>query len=456
MLITEIDITNFRSIARLHLKELGPAAVFYGRNGSGKSNIIAAVAAGVRLIRSLAPACPSTAANASGVGGVLQPGDFRLPGDGSCSIGVVIEASAGDPVLLLDDMPITRLSFRVAAQLRADRTPVAWISSLTGRAAGSDVNLIDVLRAEQHAIPTNWPIAREADTSRQRERFAAVINAIQSFMASRLDGWAYRVVNDLRHLGRTESNARKLGDVAAMLAAGDLKGAFAAAHQHPTPEVRDRFSQLRRLLRDEPLSLPEFDPIRLPDGDVDVQTRIPGGGAVSIDFSGLGIQQLFYIVASIALAPAGCVAIEEPEAHLHAPTSGRALRQLLSRMLEPDDPLVSQLFVATHSNLFDLDRSGYYHVELVDGSTRVHRRRDLVTIDRDHLWEPGPARHALEDAIRVLPPDTVVAHQPDGTPVAATQMIESLLADDDLARQFCEDVVGAAVRAVRVRAKSAS
>lgn len=459
MRITDVEIANFRSISSLRLNGLGRAVVFYGRNGAGKSNIIAAIAAAVKVAEALARSgLPKASSNATAVGDAVRPADFRVQGDGTMSLGLTVAASEKKPIFVIDTMPVTRLEFRVVVELRPGDAPVAWCSKLLGRIGktNQDVDLAALMRGDEKAVPATWPVLKEGDNARKRERMAAIANVIQPFIATKLSGPTFRVVSDLRHLGAQSSDARNAGDIPSMLAAGDLKGAFAAAHQHIRPDVRDRFLRLRKLLSEEPLSLPEFDPVRVPNGMIDVQTRLPGGAAVSIDLSGLGVQQLFYIVASIALDPALSVAIEEPEAHLHAPTSGRALRSLLASMLAPESGMVDQLFVATHSNLFDLDPNGYWNVEIREGATHAERRSDLASIDRDHLWEPGPAKHALEDIMRVLPADTVVARRPDGAPVTAAEMVASLQSDDDVAKQFCDDVIGAAVRAVRVRAATSS
>lgn len=61
---------------------------------------------------------------------------------------------------------------------------------------------------------------------------------------------------------------------------------------------------------------------------------------------------------------------------------------------------VDQLFLATHSNLFDLDPSGYWDVSLVEGATTV-QRKPLDEVDRLHLFEPGPAKHQIQELLRI-------------------------------------------------------
>lgn len=176
---------------------------------------------------------------------------------------------------------------------------------------------------------------------------------------------------------------------------------------------------------------------------------------VPLDLAGLGIAQIYSIVAQILLPGMRAVGIEEPEAHLHAPTSGLHLRELLERMV--DEQFIDQLFIATHSNLFDLDETGYYDVSFdPERGTVVERKNDLIEIDQRHLYEPGPAKHALLGFLQYMEPDAVVFRTDDGAPVNVKEMLDMLQRDDPLALAFLRDVTGAAVRAVRVKSKKAS
>ena len=236
---------------------------------------------------------------------------------------------------------------------------------------------------------------------------------------------------------------------------GRLKNALLAAHIGPSHEVRKRLDALRQLLSGEPLHRPPFFPVQDPrTAAVDLRERLPepnpDGLDVSIDLAGLGIAQVYSILAQAMLLGARIIGIEEPEAHLHAPTSGRALRQLLVRLVE--EKYVDQLFIATHSNLFDLDPTGYFDVSLVDGATVV-KREDLTRIDREHLCEPGPAKHALQRLLQYAPEDEIVFRRADGSSVTAKKMLTLLQEDDALAVKFLQDVHGAAVRMVKVQAK---
>ncbi|GAB4542100.1 MAG: hypothetical protein Tsb0020_54700 [Haliangiales bacterium] len=221
--------------------------------------------------------------------------------------------------------------------------------------------------------------------------------------------------------------------------------------------MRRRYRDLQALLQAKPLNRPGFDITHDPaSGEIDVvETKIIDGQPhdVPLDLVGLGLAQVYRIVAQCILAGTFAVGIEEPEAHLHAPTSGMKLRQVLSQLVE-SGPL-SQLFIATHSNLFDLDPKGYFDVSHDAERGTVVERKPLSEIDRAHLYEPGPAKHALQQMLGYLEADTVVFRRPDGAPVSAGEMLAMLQRDDPIAKAFTDDIHGAALRSVRVKHKQA-
>lgn len=300
--------------------------------------------------------------------------------------------------------------------------------------------------------PKSQPYETNEDYSlrmRQRDQLRALL--------IELSARAYALVSADR-LPRPEgTSAPPKGEdiVAWHLRAGRLKSALLAAQLSPNHEVRRKLAAFRALLAGEPLHRPHFAPVQDPrTGEIDLRELLPEpnpeGRDVSIDLAGLGIAQVYAILAQAMLLGARAVGIEEPEAHLHAPTSGRALRQLLVRLVEEQH--IDQLFIATHSNLFDLDPTGYYDVSLDDGSTVVERA-DLSRIDREHLYEPGPAKHALENLLQYAPEDEVVFRHPDGAGVTAKEMLRLLQEDDAVALRFLQDIHGAAVRMVKVQSK---
>jgi hypothetical protein len=260
---------------------------------------------------------------------------------------------------------------------------------------------------------------------------------------------------------RTEVRSKAAGeppDIPTLLARGRLKEALFQASNAPDPVIRRRFRQLQELLRGQPLQRRPFvvthDPgsneiqiVESLDESEDMPREVP------LDLAGLGIAQVYRILAQMLLHRARCVAIEEPEAHLHAPSTGMHLRALLDRLV--GEHYIDQLFVATHSNLFDLDPEGYWDVSHHGERGTVVERRPLQDIDLRHLYEPGPAKHALAGFLHYMAPDTVVFRRGDGTPVSIAEMRDMLQRDDPLAREFLEDVHAAAVRAVRVKHRSA-
>ena len=51
------------------------------------------------------------------------------------------------------------------------------------------------------------------------------------------------------------------------------------------------------------------------------------------------------------------------------------------------------------------------------------KRADLMQTDRDHLYEPGPAKHALERLLQYGPEDETIFRRGDGTGILAMEVL---------------------------------
>lgn len=218
--------------------------------------------------------------------------------------------------------------------------------------------------------------------------------------------------------------------------------------------TRDRFDELQKFIANT-LGRGRFDVLMNSEtGSLQLREALsepnPLGLDIPVDRTGLGIVQLYAIIAEIKLSGARLVALEEPEAHLHAPTLGRKLHDLLQSMVA--DSTIHQLFISTHSNLFDLDLTGYFDVRIDENGKTLVERRPIHDIDQ-HLYEPGPTLHALEELLRISDPERIMARRPDGTGVSVKEMLTLLQAADPIALEYLKDLHRAAVDMVGLRAR---
>lgn len=433
MRITAFWAKGYRSLVDVHLDDLGPFNVFYGPNGAGKSNILAAMRTLFRLLAwrsspEMSFEQPGLPIRYTGSTKILHSRDrSRFPPNQQMILGARIEETERDE---MEGM------WPIKKELMLEVT-YGWFK-------------------EELAISRfDWVLPRTAPSTSTQ-----VMG--ERFFDTRMHSFAYQVTTgmyeliDANRVPRREKLTSPTMNIPATLAAGKLKEGLFRASTHPSPELRRRFAQLQELLAGPPLHRPPFALVHdAYTGIVELveSTSIVGSGErpteVPLDLAGLGIAQIYSILGQALLRAADAVGIEEPEAHLHAPTSGLHLRQLLERLV--NENYLDQIFIATHSNLFDLDPKGYYDVSLDErGATRIERK-PLPEIDRRHLYEPGPAKHALADFLSYMEADEVVFRRPDGSPVSAGEMLEMLQHDDPVAVEFLRDVHGAALRAVRVR-----
>jgi hypothetical protein len=448
MRLTHFWAKGYRSLVDVDLTDLQAANVFYGPNGSGKSNVLAAISTFLDLVREL----------------------FRaLDGEQS------VENSEGRPhgrptkrgrgLRAMQPVSIARRDFN-----RRDPSAITLGGQL-GSAPESGLVIEFVVergRAEELsvmlrklALPESGDIAEALYAGELKAEvlaaFSAGLPATQIIESSGFLVTADRFPREeLGTIDVGRKGATSHSDlVFSLLRDRRLKEAFFRAQNSPDSDVRRRLRRLKEFLRKRPLERPDFTVVHdAQKGEFDLREQLPPPNPdeadISLDLAGLGVVQVYSILGQIFLGALRLVGIEEPEAHLHAQTTGRFLRQILERLLDEGD--VDQVFIATHSNLFDLDPTGYWDVRLDNGTTHV-RRGPLEQIDALHLYEPGPAKHAIHAFLSYLPPEEVVFRRPDGKAISAGEMLGMLQRDDEDAVAFLRDVHGAAVRAVRVRAK---
>lgn len=439
MRFSKLWFEGYRSLRQVELAWLPDRVVLYGPNGSGKSNLLQGAQVLLRAVVALA--------NRHG-----------RPPDAAMMAGADLEQ---DGIVRQDDVFVgaRRTAFQLGGtlELPIDTDPQQWAGAEVGveiswdgpgvpaRASLQRLNLIWSEPAGPPPFALLGPPTQAHPQTGELSQKALLEQALRELGPACQR--AFAMVSTDRTL-RPESFVT--ATVEEHLKQGRLKNALLAARVAPEVEIRKRFEHLVELLRREPLGRPRFDPVHDPIRNrVDLREEVPGSVPprdVPLDLKGLGVTQIYFILAGALLTGASVVGLEEPEAHLHAPTTGLHLRRLLDGLVpEP----IQQLFVATHSNLFDLDETGYFDVRLEGGATRVERCTDLSKIDEHHLYEPGPAKHALQRLLRVAPPDTVVFRDHQGHPIPAREMLRLLQQDDAAAVEFLRDVHATTIRALR-------
>lgn len=391
MRILRVEIANYRSLRHVVLDDLGPFVVLYGKNGAGKSNLIEGIRTAFEVFR----VCRSQGhARLRHTANILDEDDIhRRARGGEVRFDLTLLVGASE--------------YRLLASLPLDRSNGTW--TLNGQPVREKEPVLDqILDRGFHLVPAVREASRAHGDSRQDPR-------------------------ELLTVGRVE------------------EALYFAQSSHDI-QVRGAFKSLKSLLRGAPLHRPDFDAVRYPDGRYGLRENwdITSGVDMPLELSGLGIVQVYLVLSHILLSGSPVVGLEGPEAHLHAPTSGRHLRVLLQRLVEEPAFPVSQLFVATHSNLFDLDPHGYLDVSRDAKGGTVVRKRPRWELYGQHLYEPGPALEALRGMLEYLPGDTPVFEGREG-PVTADEMMRKLLDDDEDALSFLRDLHDAAVRTVRAR-----
>lgn len=424
MRITKFWAKGYRSLRAVELDGLGEFNVFYGPNGSGKSNVLAAIDTLLRApVGGVAGTIPPVAIVDRDFFGQAPTPELRL--------GAVIEFDPGEisapPKELVAGNAIQVEVTFVRPARNESRVSDFWVSEPGGARF--------VAQASQ-TLAVWW----------------------STILAPR----AFNFLPGSRVMGKeTEPLTPPDGGdpVLDEVRAGRIKTALFNAKNSPDGAVLARYEEMRALMSAR-FQRPTFNATRDPRTRIiELVEALPGPNpesfVVPIQQAGSGAEQLYSIIAMVLFAQKRIIGIDEPEAHLHAPTTGRRLRNALASMLEDHGGkrrVLDQLFIATHSNLFDLDPTGYWDVSMVDGETRIIRK-PLDEIDAHHLHEPGPAKHALMQLLRYAPEDEVVFRTGDGQQLKASETLQALKDDTDVAVAFLESMHAAAMQVTGLRAR---
>jgi hypothetical protein len=501
---------GFRSLRDVRLEGLGPFCVFYGPNGSGKSNILAGIRVLLEICRLEHHLHPPGAACSELIRAVLENqviesrDRYARSDDRTIVLGArFTNGTDAAPVLSSGPVRLVDLTVEYTLEWIVDRDPSLVLTQLEseGRDLRTSVppdHHAHLRRLLQETLPqraytlvgATRVLGRETDSPTQMSVLgttgrrsgsagatsltnlvpffhgsAGVTGSMQPLAASQnpmvrvlegaVDPPPSFAATQVSPAGSVRSDVAAGDHVIGYLRRGEVAHAFFEAYSGESTAMRRRYERLSEFLKGEPLKRPPFRPARDHDsGAVELKEILkdpnPDGTEISLDLAGLGIAQIYWILAHAMLSGARAVAIEEPEAHLHAPTTGLQLRELLKRLVVEQH--IDQLFIATHSNLFDLDPEIYWDVSLAGGETHVERK-GVQEIDAQHLYEPGPAKHALAQLLRYAPNDEVVFRRPHGALVTAEEMLRLLEEDDEVAVEFLRTLHGAALRVVRLDAR---
>lgn len=428
MRLVDFHVEGFRSLKSLKMEGLGPHVVLYGPNGAGKTNVLEALRRFWALIGMVTDVWRTWSPD---LASLFTKEDFHFSAHQMHFEGRIVETSADFP----------EMHFKATVARSAERLILLDLVWKATNATGLQQLLVDLRREDVGKFPSIIEPSSFESVARQWDSWSPFL----SIPALRGGTSTPSALNNV-------DTAKRVTQLALH---GHIEEAIFVTQNSPDLDLSARADALRKLLSSPPLNRPPFRTVRDPDsGHYGIQEVVTINGkkvGINIDLAGLGVQQIYAILAGILLSGARLVTLEEPEAHLYQPNSGLHLRRLL-RQLVPDP--VSQLFTATHSSMFALDPEGYWEVSHShEKGTSVERKTDLVELDQKHVVEPGAARHALLMSLRREAPKDVVAWRANGKGVSAGEMIQLLVDYDPLAIDYLQDVTSAAIRVVGLQAQ---
>jgi AAA domain, putative AbiEii toxin, Type IV TA system len=408
-MIKRLEIQRYRSIEHLVLEDLPPIIVLYGKNGSGKSNILRAVqlvlAAAAQperlplgeqqaLVWSLKDAEEKLR---------LRPDDFRYGDSPEIRISITLDlttrASVGGRELLLD--AVFRNDFNENIRF--------WLD----RAEDSPEKKGEVFLGNTHLRSTG--LRRLLQTSE-----------------------AYRVPGDFNDPQEKLHDAFLAEDLQERVAAQRLGERLASARL---------FGIERGSVGLLPVNARTY-------GEKQVRFRHPTHGELPLRNLGSGEQQVVFMLGQRVITPYPIALLEEPEAHLHWTLMEPFARVLRESVLgDGGTPDVDQLWMATHHHLFAISEV-FYDVRLDEnGVTQVEQKKPRAKAG-EHFYEPGPLWGALQSLLAAgLDRKTILFRRSDGSPATAGDIEASEAGDRALFNEWAAFASRQVVLSMKTRAE---
>jgi predicted ATPase len=381
-LIERLQVTNFRALRHLDLKDLTPLTVFLGPNGSGKSTIFDVFAflsecftVGVRKawdkrgrFREL---------RSRGAEGPIQfEVKYVEPGFTPTVYQLSIDETPKGPVV-------------AAESIRWTRSPIG----------GANFKFLDFSRGEGYVIEgerpdrggqrsdqrLSSPDALAVNTLGQLKSHPRVV-AVREFIT----GWY------LSYLTTTSSGTRNTPEAGPQERLSQTGDNLANVMQYLTEQHRDRLDEILNILRSRVPRLESVEAEPLTDGRLLLRLKdAPFAEPVQARFVSDGtLKMLAYLLVLHDPQPPPLIGIEEPENFLHP----RLLPELSEECLSASGR--TQLLVTTHSPFF-LNALRPEHVRVLwrdeTGFTQAQRAADLPGVPQfveqgallGHLWMEG-------------------------------------------------------------------
>lgn len=377
MRITELHITNFRSLRKLDLTGLQQVNVFYGENNVGKSNVLAAIDL---ILRTKRPARSIEGVDVVFRNSLLQGelshfDDNFWDNDKTAAITFKLGLTFTpkeimtrlfkrvDPtkVQQLADSTLFlsgRISYLATAEMPDVSGDIAYFQ--TRDITWGDFPLYSSESTPDPFIPNKGPTLLGLGSADIKE-LCEQIGALASD--------SFQLVNSSRFIGQELSSPAAIS-----IGPNNIKNVLLNWSQGvPDRNSIEVYHEVRRRFGEKPFNYGMINPWRQPSSpqsrtDLLVKTRdlwLP------IDHLGTGAQQVLILLAHLASKrDRPLMGIEELELNLSPRTQDAVLQQLAQAAADPEFPL-DQLFLTSHSGALAGDYSRVFMLQIKAGETIV-------------------------------------------------------------------------------------
>lgn len=401
MRIRSVHIRGFRNLVDVRADGLGDLVVIYGGNSVGKSNVLDAIALGLRAVAQL------------GRQNALWRGE-AVPASQVVSAAEEWTSYSGDLFALGRPSPVR---IAVAVNMTAEELARAGVEPL--KVGGSPTALVDVTLAFLFKPHPSWRVSFQLESYRIAslpaiELLAAAPPAAEAQLVGWANAAAWRAAPVGSEEGRNVALHRVDARVAELPAASDgfsrprlSQDLLLAAYDHresANPEQSNRWRAFEA-------ASASFSPVLGSGRWVPTYDRVrkvvslyweSGDGRLPLHLLGGGVQQAVAVLFGVLFTDAKLVLMEEPEAQLRGELQAVLADALATVAAVPDAP---QVIMASHSP-FMAPAAGFWHlVRGANGPTLSHEPRHRVPEVIPKLY---PETHSARDTTAWVDSEGVV------------------------------------------------
>ncbi len=408
MYISKLEVDGFRSLSNVKINDMKPVTLLFGKNGVGKSSILALIHAVFCPKEQIAGLPEEPSALAPFYRGIIPnfTNNYKDNKPSTVTFGITISMTRTELDYLWheyidngikplkDDLPEDRVKLNIDGEFQsAEDNPYDAIMVL------QNVDINKYVVYDETKRPDMW-LPSEATTMSIAIRDSLGESLLANFTGCFSNIGIARFLHKEAVLSSNEENDHP--EIQDQLLA--FKSRLFNAKQSLKQDEQNQYRRIRGLFsKMTPWGEIDFAQREGENADLEVMSWDNKNLWLPISLRGAGAEQLLVIISEVILRNTATVGIEELESNLDEDTQGQLL-DLLREIVEDDNNPIGQIIATAHSCFYGYDLPAHEKKHVVrkqDGNTDVEpwTATAFNSLFKSHL-DAGPVRQTRKELRR--------------------------------------------------------